>query len=59
MLWFLLRLLSLMMTILPILFLYRSEETDEQKKIKHKNICVVISTIGIILFIVTIFMRWQ
>jgi hypothetical protein len=32
MLWFLLRLLSLMMTILPILFLYRSEETDEQKE---------------------------
>jgi uncharacterized membrane protein YjfL (UPF0719 family) len=58
MLWIVLRLLSLILAIVPILYLYRNEEKEEIKKIKQKNICVVISIIGIILFIVTMFMRW-
>jgi uncharacterized membrane protein YjfL (UPF0719 family) len=58
MLWVVLRLLSLILAIVPILYLYRNEEKEEIKKIKQKNICVVISIIGIILFIVTMFMRW-
>lgn len=40
-----------------MLYLYKSKETEERKKIKNKNICVVISAVGIILFIATIFMR--
>ncbi|MBO0385346.1 MULTISPECIES: hypothetical protein [Staphylococcus] len=58
MLWVVLRLLSLILAIVPILYLYRSEEKEEVKKVKQKNICVAISIVGIILFIVTMFMRW-
>lgn len=57
MLWTLFRILSLALTLIPMLYLYKSKETEERKKIKNKNICVVISAVGIILFIATIFMR--
>lgn len=57
MLWLILRILSLALAMIPMLLLYRSEETDKRKKIRQKNICVIVSAFGIILFIATIFMR--
>jgi hypothetical protein len=39
MLWVVLRLLSLILAIVPILYLYRNEEKEEIKKLNKKYLC--------------------
>lgn len=53
--WIVLRIVALLLALCPILYMYKSEEPTQ----KQKNVCVVFSSVGIILFIITIFMRFS
>lgn len=51
--WIVLRVIALILALCPILFLNKNEENTQ----KQKNVCVALSTVGVILFIITIFIR--
>ncbi len=51
--WIVFRVIALILALCPILYLNKQEEVNE----KQKKYCLIISTVGVILFIVSIIMR--
>lgn len=53
--WVILRVVALLLALCPILYMYQLEEVKQNQK----TVCVIISIVGILLFIVSIFMRFN